>query len=385
MDAIETGGDFPYTIHVGDRITGEFPTILKEKLHGMKFRESQLCILTDRNVARHHLHPLASALKKNGFKVSRVIERPGESLKSGSRLLKLLRTMVKRGLTRDSTILALGGGVIGDFAGFAASVYMRGCNLVHIPTTLLAQVDSSIGGKVGINLPEGKNLVGSFYSPLFVFCDIDSLHTLPAREFSSGFAEIVKYGLIWKADLFERLEEFFLSTQHNGLPLGVQGVKTAALENRDFLREIIMESARIKTEVVNADEREQGLRMILNFGHTFGHALEQITGYRRYLHGEAVFLGMAMAVELSAAMGLLDDARKDRVLRILSHFELPRVKNVSGVRLFKRMGRDKKRRGGALHFIVLEDIGKAAIRKDIPESMVLECIEAVLGNMGTRT
>ena len=217
---------------------------------------------------------------------------------------------------------------------------------------------------------------------LLVFSDIDSLNTLPEREFSSGFAEIVKYGLIWNGDLFHRLERFLLSKLSGGATtLELKQVKDAALGERDFLREIILESARIKTEIVNADEREQGLRMILNFGHTFGHALEQITGYRRYLHGEAVFLGMAMASELSSSMGLIDDGRKNRIRKILGLFELPRVRNVSAGKLYTRMGRDKKRRGGTLHFIVLEDIGKAAIRTDIPEGMVLESIKTVLDNV----
>ncbi len=378
MQTITAGGNAPYPIYVGDGILSDLPEILRNILKERAFLETQVLIVTDRNVARHHLHPLTSALKRGGFSVSKIVLPSGERLKSSSSLYRLLRSMVKRGMTRDATVVALGGGVIGDFAGYAASVYMRGCNLVQLPTSLLAQVDSSIGGKVGINLPEGKNLVGSFYNPLFVLSDTDILQTLPAREFSSGLAEIVKYGLIWNRGLFERIETFLRSHLQEGTRPTAKMIKAQILPTREFLGGLILDSSRIKAEIVGADEREQGLRMLLNFGHTFGHALEQATRYRRYLHGEAVFMGMRMAALLSSSLGLIKEDVVERITGLLSLFPLPRVKGLSTKKLSAAMGSDKKKRGGSIHYVVLERIGRAVIKTGIPDRLVRECIKSVI-------
>jgi 3-dehydroquinate synthase len=287
--------------------------------------------------------------------------------------------MVSLGMTRDSTIIALGGGVVGDAAGFAASIYMRGCHLVQVPTSLLAQVDSAIGGKVGINLPEGKNLVGSFKDPLFVLSDGELLKTLPPREFSSGCAEIVKYGLIYDEGLLNDVDSFIGSRfPDRQTVLDHRDLQRVFLEDRDFLQRIILDSARIKTEIVAADTREQNMRMLLNFGHTFAHAMEQITGYRRFLHGEAVFLGMRMAVRLSEAMGLITEEDTAAIDGLLKRFPIPPARGMSSNSILSRMGRDKKKRGGRLHFVVLEKPGMAVTRTDLSDQMVMHCIDQVL-------
>ena len=378
MHTITAGGNAPYPIYVGNGILGDLPDMLRDGLKERAFQEGQVLLITDRHVAAHHLHPLSSVLKRGGFSVSRIVLPPGEKLKSIRPLYRLLRNMIKRGMSRDGVVLALGGGVIGDFAGYAASVYMRGCYLVQLPTTLLAQVDSSIGGKVGINLPEGKNLVGSFYNPLFVLSDTDTLGTLPAREFSSGLAEIIKYGLIWDNRLYERIETFLHIHLQEDIKPTAKMIKAKILSDRDFLTGLILDSSRIKAEIVSADEHEQGLRMLLNFGHTFGHALEQATRYRRYLHGEAIFLGMRMATLLSSSLGLIREDQADKINSYLSLFPLPRVKGFSLKKLFAAMGSDKKKRGGSIHYVVLERIGKAVTKKDIPEQLVRECVERVI-------
>ena len=378
MHTITGGGNAPYPIYVGNGILGDLPDMLRNGLKERAFREGQVLLITDRHVAAHHLHPLCSLLKRGGFNVSRIELPPGEKLKSSRPLYRLLRNMIKRGMSRDGVVLALGGGVIGDFAGYAASVYMRGCCLVQLPTSLLAQVDSSIGGKVGINLPEGKNLVGSFYNPLFVLSDIDTLGTLPAREFCSGLAEIIKYGLIWDNGLYERIETFLRTHLQEDVKPTAKMIKAKMLSDRDFLTGLILDSSRIKAEIVSADEREQGLRMLLNFGHTFGHALEQATRYRRYLHGEAIFLGMRMATLLSSSLGLIREDQADKINSYLSLFPVPGVKSFSLTKLFAAMGSDKKKRGGSIHYVVLERIGKAVTKKDIPEQLVRECVERVI-------
>jgi 3-dehydroquinate synthase len=336
-------------------------------------------ILTDRNVSRYYLEPLKGALRDEGFKVSSLVTRAGERLKRSTELYRALRAMVHRGLTRDATVIALGGGVVGDFAGFAASVYMRGCRLVQVPTTLLAQVDSAIGGKVGINLPEGKNLVGNFYAPLFVLSDTETLESLPARELGSGLAEVIKYGLIDDMVLFEGLKHFFTAGAFGVAGLLDGGlIRSSLLEDQHFLLDMVLTSARTKAEIVASDEREQGRRMILNFGHTFGHALEQITGYRRYLHGEAINLGMRMAVRLSSSLGLLKGEEVEGVLGLLGRFPVPGVRGISSQDVLIRMGADKKKRGGSIHYVVLESTGRAVTKTGIPDEQLLACIDSVL-------
>jgi 3-dehydroquinate synthase len=375
----------PYDVCVGSGLLKKLPEFLgtpEKAAHpsaGLSGAPAAvLMIVTDRNVAPRYLGGIVRETEAAGHRVHTALFPPGESLKSERPLFSLLGDMVRKGLARDSIVIALGGGVIGDFAGFAASVYMRGCGFVQVPTSLLAQVDSSVGGKVGINLREGKNLVGSFYSPLSVVCDTDTLKTLPDREMVSGLAEVVKYGLIRDASLFAMLEGAFRNS-----PVGKdgcispRGVKERLLEDGSLLGSLVTGSVRIKSEVVGADERETGLRMILNFGHTFGHALEQLTGYRRYLHGEAVLLGMKMAAVLSAASGRLQAAEKERVLGFLDLFGVPSVKGIDADAALAQMGRDKKKKAGSLRFVLLRGIGAAEIAPGVDASAVIASVEAV--------
>lgn len=379
MHTISSGGKHSYPIYVGSGILQKLPDLLTQALKEKAYRTSRLLLVSDRNVASHHMRPLVSTLEQGGYNVENVVFSPGERLKSSAPLNRLLRDMVKRGMTRDATVLALGGGVVGDFAGYAASVYMRGCNLVQVPTSLLAQVDSSIGGKVGINLPEGKNLVGSFYNPLFVMSDTDTLSTLPPREFSSGLAEIIKYGLIRDSGLHQRIAAFIRSRVQESITPTAEMIKAWYVSDMDFLTGLIVESSRIKAEIVSADEHEHGQRMLLNFGHTFGHAIEQATRYRRYLHGEAVFLGIRMATLLSSSLGLIGEDEAAEINAILALFPVPDAKGLSWARLNAAMDSDKKKRGGSIHHVVLERIGKAVTKKDIPEQLVRRSVEAVTG------
>ncbi|KPJ85952.1 MAG: hypothetical protein AMS17_13780 [Spirochaetes bacterium DG_61] len=376
MENLKIETKVPYFVHIGQDIIRHLPDLLQD---AVQQPQPTVCIVTDSNVARHYLKTAEKMLKKAGCRVRSLVLKPGERLKSHKELLKLLRSMVKADLTRDSVVIGMGGGVIGDLAGFAASIYMRGCSFVQMPTSLLAQVDSSVGGKVGINLPEGKNLVGSFYNPLFVLADIDTLKTLPEREFLCGLAEIIKCGLIRSIDLYHKIREYFLKYRSARESLSHLEVKELLLEDWDFLKTIIAESVKIKGEVVASDEREQSLRMILNFGHTFGHAIEALSGYRHFLHGEAVMLGMKIATALSVS---LNEEQKREVRELLDMFELPTIKGITAKAIYTQIGRDKKKKEGKINYILLEKIGKAVRKTEIERGKVLRCIRGALGEKG---
>jgi len=376
LEKIRINGAPPYDVHIGWGILNNAAELFKSEAGASP---EPLFIVTDRNVARFHLELLRGHLTRSGFEVRSAVLKAGERTKSSRSLFRLLASMVRHGLKRDSIVIGLGGGVIGDLAGFAASIYMRGCRYVQIPTTLLAQVDSSVGGKVGINLREGKNLAGSFYNPLFVLCDAALLKTLEEREMVSGLAEVVKYGLIADRDLFQQLAEALKECSPEGEnKASARGIKERLLTSGELLIRLIRRSVEIKGMVVQQDERESGLRMILNFGHTFGHAVEQLFAYRRFLHGEAVILGMKIAVELSCTSGFIGEADRLRVLNLLDIFPLPNTAGLKPEKIFSQMGRDKKVRGGKLHYVVLKEIGKAEPVSDIKSEPVLESIERVL-------
>ena len=264
----------------------------------------------------------------------------------------LCRKLTRAGADRKSLIIAVGGGVVGDVAGFVAASYLRGVALVHVPTTLVAQVDSSIGGKTGVNLPEGKNLVGSFYAPRLVLIDTDLLRTLPERQFRSGIAEVIKYGVIADAELFTYLE---------------QNMEKLLRQDRDALEYVIPRCVEIKAEVVSRDERESGLREILNFGHTFGHALESVTKYRRYLHGEAVAWGMVAASLLGHKLGTTSAIEVSRVVEIIGSIgKIPAWPGVAPKILIAAMFSDKKTRAGKLRFVLSPRIGEAQASEAVP-------------------
>jgi 3-dehydroquinate synthase len=309
-----------------------------------------LMIVTNTTVARLFLAGLIGNLPDR--RIGECILPDGEQHKTLQTVGWVLDALVAHKLNRDAIVMALGGGVIGDIAGFTAACYQRGVRYLQIPTTLLAQVDSSVGGKTGVNHSGGKNLIGAFYQPLAVITDTDSLRTLPDREFAAGLAEVIKYGCIWDPLLFDWL--------HVNMP---------ALKARDTdaLTYAIARSCEIKATVVAKDEREQNLRAILNFGHTFGHAIEAATAYQTFLHGEAVGLGMLMAANLSRRLGLVDAALPRQIHAILARAGLPtEPPRIGAARALELMRMDKKVLGGTLRLVLLEKLGKAIVTGSYP-------------------
>jgi 3-dehydroquinate synthase len=315
---------------------------------------------------------------RNSFKSKlQVITVPrGESHKNLREAFRLYEELVRRGAHRDSLIIAMGGGVIGDLAGFVAATYMRGINYLQVPTTLLAQVDASIGGKTAVNHPRCKNLIGSFYQPVAVFIDVATLATLPARELRTGLAEVVKYGVIEDADFFKFLEA---NSHHlNTKAFEKEDTKRAALK---LWLTIVTESAKIKAKVVEKDEREAGLRMILNYGHTIGHALEALTRYRAYNHGEAVSIGMVAAAKIAHQLRLLPQEAVIRIQQLLDSFGLPtEIEKLPAAKIIEALGVDKKVRGGRVQFVLPEKIGSVVIKDNVP----VKIIRQVLRELGSR-
>jgi 3-dehydroquinate synthase len=317
----------------------------------------RIFVITDEQVAKSHLAALERALEAAGVAYEALVLPSGEGTKDFAHLESLTDRLLAMKLERRSLLAAFGGGVIGDLVGFAASILLRGLDFIQIPTTLLAQVDSSVGGKTGINTPHGKNLVGSFHQPRLVLADIGVLRTLPKRELLAGYAEVVKYGLINDPDFFQWLVD-------HGLAI-VEGDPAAR-------RHAILTSCAAKAAIVAADERESGVRALLNLGHTFGHALEAELGYDgRLLHGEAVAIGLVLAFELSAGLGLCPAADAAAVRRHLAAVGLPTdLESVPGVvwsvdALIEHMHRDKKVRGGRVSFVLVRGIGKAFVAADV--------------------
>jgi 3-dehydroquinate synthase len=304
---------------------------------------------------------VSRSLSASGFSCTEVILPDGEAFKTMASAERIFEELLKAGLDRKSALIAIGGGVIGDLAGFAASVYMRGIDFVQIPTTLLAQVDSSVGGKTGVNHPLGKNMIGTFWQPRLVWIDIDTLGTLPRREFIAGVAEIIKYGIIWDHELFAYLEK---NAQH---VLSLQS---------DALRHIISRSCEIKADVVARDEREGGLRAILNFGHTIGHALETATGYTAFVHGEAVAIGMSVEAEIAQLLGLLSSDEVAGIRSLIRAYGLPTAVpgSIDLDLFFSSMKLDKKAVSGELRFILPERIGSVCMRDGVPESLIARAV-----------
>ncbi len=320
-------------------------------------------IVTDSNVAARHLGSLQQSLAEAGISATAIVLPPGESTKSYRHLAETCDGLLAAGIERRDLIIALGGGVIGDLAGFAASVLRRGVDFIQIPTTLLAQVDSSVGGKTGINSAHGKNLIGSFHQPRAVLIDIALLDTLPARELAAGYAEVAKYGLLGDTDFFTWLEA--------NAPSLFAGDAQSRIK-------AITRSCEMKARIVAEDETETGVRALLNLGHTFGHALEAATGYTsRLLHGEAVSIGMAQAFRFSERSGLCAKGTAARVEKHLRSVNLPtRLSDIPGelpgpAKLLEIMRQDKKAVSGKLTFILVRGIGEAFITRDVEEKDVL--------------
>lgn len=341
-------GHAAYPIVIGSGLLGN-----RELLNSL-IPTGDLAVVTNTTVAALYLEKLQSAL--SGRRIAECVLPDGEQFKTLQTLGLVFDVLVEARLHRDATILALGGGVVGDMAGFAAASYQRGVGYVQIPTTLLALVDSSVGGKTGVNHPGGKNLIGAFYQPLAVIADIDTLATLPDRELRAGLAEIIKYGCIWDPAFFDWLESHIDQLIRREIP---------------SLSFAIERSCQIKATVVGKDERESNLRAILNFGHTFGHAIESATNYKTYLHGEAVALGMLMASDLSHRLGLLDAQSRERVRGLLARAGLPaEAPRIGMSRAADLMRMDKKVLAGTVRLILLEGLGRARVTGDYPQNVL---------------
>ncbi|MGE4169245.1 MAG: 3-dehydroquinate synthase [Candidatus Margulisiibacteriota bacterium] len=347
-----------YPIHVGRGLLGKIPDWIRDQTKAKK-----IAVVTNPNI-QVHATPLIQSLQEAGFDCLPILIPSGETAKCFEQLQHIVGLLAEHRFERGDAVVALGGGVIGDLAGFAASVYLRGIRLFQVPTTLLAQVDSAIGGKTGINIPHGKNLVGTFYQPTMTVCDLEVLKTLPSREWRCGLAEVVKYGVIFDADFFAWLQA------HSEV------IRTPNFDqNPEVWQHIVEQSAQIKAHVVSLDEKEAGLREILNFGHTIGHAIEAAFGYSVYLHGEAIAIGMKAAMRIAHRMHLIEEDACVRLENLLAElgFELT-LKPIAVQALMTPLFQDKKVRQGKLRFVLPTQLGKVETRSDVPLSL----IEAVI-------
>ena len=348
-------GERSYPIHIG-------PGLLSRcDLLAPVVARPNVVIITNTVVAPLYLATLQAGLAREKIAAEAIVLPDGEEHKNWRALNQVFDELLKRRAERSTTIIALGGGVIGDLAGFAAAVFQRGAPFIQVPTTLLAQVDSSVGGKTAINHPLGKNMIGAFYQPRAVLADTDTLKTLPDRELSAGIAEVIKYGLISDPDFFDWLES---------------NMDALMARDADALTHAIEVSCRNKAEMVAHDEREEGVRALLNFGHTFGHAIESGLGYGEWLHGEAVAAGMVIATQVSRRLGLVDAVTVDRTIRLLRRAQLPvQAPRLGFKRYLELMGHDKKVEDGKIRYILLKGIGKAFISKDVPQDVLAAVLD----------
>jgi 3-dehydroquinate synthase len=324
----------------------------------------KVVLVTDTAIAVLYAEPVARSLDQAGFDIAQVLVPDGEQAKRLDVVSDLWNQLLDAGCDRTSTVVALGGGAVGDVAGFAAATYMRGMNLVQVPTTLLAQVDASIGGKTAIDHSRGKNLIGAFHQPRIVIVDPAVLATLPEREFRSGLAEVIKHGIVLDATYFADLE-----------------TSISALLDRHLttLERVVAGSCRLKAAVVERDEQEAELRWVLNYGHTVGHALEAVTGFRRWAHGEAVSLGIAAATRVAQRLGIASPATTERQVRLLSAVGLPvDAIEVDPASVVEAMSRDKKSRDGRVPFVLAPQIGSFRIVPEVPVDIVLQVLKDLL-------
>jgi 3-dehydroquinate synthase len=350
-------GHTRYPIAIGPRLLAD-PELLR--LH---IPRGDLLIVSDDTVAKLYMRVLLRSLPER--RVAQCILPGGEHNKTLATAGRVFDALVTHKMNRDATVVALGGGIVGDIAGFAAACYQRGVRFVQVPTTLLAQVDSSVGGKTGVNHPGGKNLIGAFYQPVAVLADTDVLGTLPSRQLRAGLAEIIKYGCVWDPLLFDWLDRH--------IP------KILACDPETLIY-AIARSCEIKATVVAKDEREQHLRAILNFGHTFGHAIEAATDYTEVLHGEAVALGMLMATDFSQRLGMIDRSVSTRLREMLERAGLPVVApQIGAARAFELMQMDKKVLAGSVRLVLLEKLGRAVTTADYPEAALRSALQEYFG------
>ncbi len=357
MQTIQVGlNSRSYPIYIGNGLIANADLVLP------LLAQPHVAIITNEIVAPLYLDPLVRFFTKNGVRTHTLALPDGEANKDWSTLNRIFDFLLTNRCERKTTLIALGGGVIGDLTGFAAATYLRGVPFIQIPTTLLAQVDSSVGGKTGINHPLGKNMIGAFYQPKLVLTDTDTLRTLPDKEISAGLAEIIKYGLIRDLPFFVWLEE-----------------NISLLRQRDAaaLAYAISQSCQNKAEVVMADEREGGVRALLNLGHTFGHAIEAGLGFGTWLHGEAVAAGTILAATVSLRMKLISEQDLARIKDIYQKAGLPiKAPNLGKDKYLELMGSDKKVEGGKMRFILLKNIGAAFVSSEVPQQLLVDLLSA---------
>jgi 3-dehydroquinate synthase len=349
-------GERSYPIHVGAGVLGRAGELLKPLV------SQRAIVVTNPIVAGHHLEPMQSALTSAGIESDVIVVPDGEKHKDWGTLYAIHTRLLELKADRSTALVALGGGVIGDLAGFAAATYQRGIPLIQVPTTLLAQVDSAVGGKTAVNHPLGKNMIGAFYQPRMVLSDTASIATLNDREYRAGIAEVIKYGAIRDRALFEWLES---------------NIDALLAREPGAVIHAVIESCRIKACIVAADERETGERALLNFGHTFGHAIETATAYATWLHGEAVAAGMVLACRLSTLASGLSPSDAERVTALVRRAALPiEPPSIPPSLWLEAMGRDKKADRGTRRFIVLEALGRAVVRADVTSDQLVACLKA---------
>ena len=353
-------GERSYPIHIGQDLL-----LAKQTFSFLKSRK--LCVVSNTTVAELYLAPLLAALPQEPS--CTVILPDGEQYKTMHSLEQIFDQALESRLNRSSVMIALGGGVIGDMTGFAAACYQRGIDFVQVPTTLLSQVDSSVGGKTGINHPLGKNMIGAFHQPISVVIDTNTLRSLPDRELAAGLAEVIKYGLIADADFFTWLEN---------------NIERLNERDSEALSYAIKRSCEVKANVVAQDETEGGIRAILNLGHTFGHAIEAVQGYGKWLHGEAVAVGMLMAVELSYRLGWLDTTVVSRTERLLRNAKLPVLApaDMTVQQFLSAMSLDKKNIHGKIRLVLLDKLGGALITEDVEPMLIEQVIDDHIAKPG---
>jgi 3-dehydroquinate synthase len=349
-------GERSYPIHIGSNLIGQ-ADLYKNHIKG-----KLTAVVTNETVAPLYAQQVVQALESLGQKVKLIVLPDGEKYKTWEVLQTIFDGLLESSADRKATLVALGGGVIGDMTGFAAACYMRGIRFIQVPTTLLSQVDSSVGGKTGINHPLGKNMIGAFYQPQAVIADLNTLKTLPSEELAAGLAEVIKHGAIADYDFLTWIE-----TNQAAL----NACDPAAMEFA------VKRSCEIKSEVVAQDEKEGGIRAILNFGHTFGHAIEAGMGYGEWLHGQAVGCGMVMAADLSVRLGLLKQDEALRLKKIIEALHLPTVPPTLGIsRYMELMSVDKKAEGGEVRYILLNGLGRSKIQA-VEDQLVIETLKAM--------
>ncbi|XDD42026.1 3-dehydroquinate synthase [Leptospira sp. WS60.C2] len=348
------GSGFRYPIELHEDFVG-----ISEKLRSLK-KISHTFVLTSREIAGIYEKYLIKELRSSGIPFSFIYLKGGEKNKHIDRVKKVYNQLIEAEADRNAVIIAFGGGVVGDFAGFIAATYQRGVRFVQLPTTLLACVDSSVGGKVAVNVDSGKNMVGAFYQPEFVFAPLFTLSTLPKKEWSCGIAEVVKHAFLDGGTFLETLSK---------------SNRSDFSEKSDIVRYAIEESVRVKSSIVSQDEKESGLRAVLNLGHTTGHAIESLTSYKKYSHGEAVSVGLVTALLLSKELLGFSESNFQKAISLMSQLELPTVLEEKPELVLKHMEHDKKKDGNTLKFVLLEDFGKPKFGVPVERNTILEILK----------